>query len=65
MHTILRSLRITKTERPNIDVNKLTHNVWKLDYVSGNSGSKLGPDGMYRSKDSEFHELVRFNLCSS
>lgn len=47
-------------ERPNIDVNKLIHNVWKLDYVSGNSGSKLGPDGMYRSKDSEFHELVRF-----
>ena len=47
-------------ERPNIDVNKLIHNVWKLDYVSGNSGTKLGPDGYYRSKDNEFHELVRF-----
>ena len=47
-------------ERPNIDINKLIHNVWKLDYVSGNSGTKLGPDGYYRSKDNEFHELVRF-----
>ena len=47
-------------QHPNIDVNDLIHNVWHLDYIGGTQYGKMGPDGRTRTKEDEFHEIVRF-----